>query len=88
MTRKHPAKWERLADGTYLGPPPRKKIVHRGKLVRADGAVVALCVYPALRVIDLRRATWTNRDEAGTCPRCRRIARALEAGRGSGGEGE
>jgi len=59
-----------MSDG-IPGPAPREKRVHMAKLIRSDGAVVALCVFPALRVIDLRRSTWTNRPWAVTCRRCR-----------------
>lgn len=52
------------------------KRVHMAKLVRNDGAVVALCVFPELRVINLRRATWTTRPEAVTCPRCLHLLEA------------
>jgi hypothetical protein len=49
--------------------PFKTKPVHRAKLIRDDGGVSPLCA-PRPRVIDLTRATWTNRDDAVTCARC------------------
>lgn len=49
-----------------------KRLIHRGDKIRADGAVSALC-FSSPRAIDLGRATWTNRDDAVTCPKCRRL---------------
>lgn len=54
---------------------PKKRTVHRADKIRSDGAVSALC-FSAPRAIDLGRATWTNRDEAVTCPKCLRILEA------------
>lgn len=48
------------------------KIVHRAKLINSDGVVSPLCAKRP-RAIDLRRASWTNRDGAVTCPRCRKL---------------
>lgn len=45
------------------------KLIHRAKLIRQDGGVSPLCAVRP-RVIDLRRATWTNRDQAVTCKKC------------------
>jgi hypothetical protein len=39
---------------------PQPKLVHRGKLVRADGVVSPLCA-DSPRPIDLKRHSWTNR---------------------------
>lgn len=47
---------------------PKPKIYHRAYLMSAQG-VSALC-FRRPRSIDLRRATWTNRDEAVTCKKC------------------
>lgn len=45
------------------------KVIHRAKHIREDGAVSPLCA-KIPRAIDLSRATWSNRDEAVTCPKC------------------
>jgi hypothetical protein len=58
--------------------PLKPKTVHRGTHVNAEGGVKALC-YGVPRAIDLTRATWTNRDEAVTCPKCRRIIASAKA---------
>ncbi len=49
----------------------RKKVTHMAASVRDDGAVSALC-FNGQRPIDLTKATWTIREEAVTCPRCRK----------------
>lgn len=54
------------------------KIYHRGDKVDPKGNVSALC-FAAPRPIDLRRALWTNRDEAVTCQKCRRLIAARSA---------
>jgi hypothetical protein len=51
---------------------PNPKIYHRAKSIREDGAVSALC-FKQERPINLRIASWTNRDEAVTCPKCRAL---------------
>ena len=51
-----------------------KKILHRAAKIRNDGAVSAKC-FASPHPIDLTRALWTIRDEAVTCPRCRRVMR-------------
>jgi hypothetical protein len=62
--------------GTTAAPKP--KLYHRAKLVDPDGRVSPLCAGDKPRAIDLRRASWTLRPEAVTCPRCRRLqARAV-----------
>ena len=48
---------------------PRQRTYHRAAKIREDGSVSALC-FKSPRAIDMRRATWTIRDEAVTCPRC------------------
>jgi hypothetical protein len=50
--------------------------VHRGHKASIKG-VSALC-FKRPRAIDLRVATWTNRDEAVTCPKCLAILAAKE----------
>jgi len=55
---------------------PNEKIVHRAKGIREDGAVSALC-FSRPRPIDLRRTTWTNRDEAVTCRKCLAVMNAV-----------
>jgi len=49
---------------------PRKKIYHRAMFIDPDGNVSALC-FRTPHAIDLKKALWTNRDEAVTCPRCK-----------------
>jgi hypothetical protein len=51
------------------GPAPKPKRYHYAAKIRSDGQVSALCFDPP-HAIDLRRASWTNRREAVTCPRC------------------
>lgn len=46
-----------------------RRRLHFAKFVRADGAVSALC-FTKPRAIDLRRASWTLRRHATTCPAC------------------
>jgi len=46
------------------------KRVHRANFINDEGGVSALCSATP-KPIDLRRATWTNRDDAVTCPRCK-----------------
>lgn len=53
-------------------PYPNPKTYHRGDKINQHGGVSALC-FAKPRAIDLRRALWTNRDEAVTCPKCRLI---------------
>jgi len=52
----------------------RCRIVHRAHLVNSNGGVSPLCAKKP-RVLDLRRATWTNRDGSVTCPRCLALMR-------------
>jgi hypothetical protein len=54
----------------YVGSSSRAKLIHRASLIRSDGSVSAKC-FAKPKPIDLKRATWTNRDEAVTCPKCR-----------------
>ena len=51
-------------------PASKPKVIHRGVLVNPDGGVSPLCAAKP-RAIDLKRATWTHRDAAVTCKRCR-----------------
>ena len=51
------------------------RIYHLAKRIRDDGAVSALC-FVRDRKIDLSRSSWTIRDEAVTCPNCRKIIEA------------
>jgi hypothetical protein len=52
----------------------RPKVYHRAAKINANGDVSALC-FKSPRPIDLSRSMWTIRDEAVTCPRCRRLMR-------------
>jgi len=54
------------ADGMVTRKP---KIVHRARLMNPSGGVSPACAKRPY-TINLKRATWTNRDEAVTCPRC------------------
>jgi hypothetical protein len=53
-----------------IGPTPREKRVHFAAKVNENGDVSALCS-PTPRPINLRRSTWTLREEAVDCPLCR-----------------
>jgi hypothetical protein len=53
---------------------PRQRTYHRATKIREDGSVSALC-FKSPRAIDMRRATWTIRDEAVTCPKCLEVTR-------------
>ena len=48
------------------------KIYHRADKMDPDGNVSALC-FKRPKAIDLSKASWTIRDEAVTCPKCRKI---------------
>ena len=48
---------------------PTGRVVHRAKMIAPNGDVSALC-FARPHPIDLSQATWTNRDEAVTCPKC------------------
>jgi hypothetical protein len=50
----------------------RIKIVHRAKHIRQDGAVSPLCAATP-RVLNLRIASWTMRDDAVTCSKCKKL---------------
>ena len=47
------------------------KVYHMANLINRDGGVSPLCSNKP-RVIDLKKASWTNRREAVTCPRCKK----------------
>lgn len=54
------------------------KIYHFPKSINRDGGVYALCAAKS-QVINLRKASWTNRREGVTCPRCKkRLAEAAK----------
>ena len=55
-----------------FGAKPPVRPIHMGKLVSPEGHVSPLCA-KVPRPIDLEKATWTNRPEAVTCPRCKRL---------------
>jgi hypothetical protein len=42
---------------------------HRANLIDEHGNVSALC-FARPRAIDMKRASWTNCDDAVTCPKC------------------
>ncbi len=54
---------------TFEGPAPKAKVYHRADKIAPNGDVSALC-YQRPRPIDLRKASWTIRDEGVTCPKC------------------
>ncbi len=64
--------------GTFIGSPPRKRIVHRGAKINQRGGVSPLCAKTP-RALDLSKATWVLRDEAVTCPKCLRLIAARYA---------
>jgi hypothetical protein len=48
------------------------KTIHMAALISPDGKVAALCAGTiAPRPINLRKASWTNREQAVTCPGCK-----------------
>jgi hypothetical protein len=49
--------------------PRKPKKYHWGAKINANGDVSALC-FEKPRAINLSRASWTNRKEAVTCPKC------------------
>lgn len=53
------------------------KIIHRGTMVDPDGNVSALC-FRTPHAIDLRKASWTTRDEAVTCSKCQLVMKHRE----------
>lgn len=55
----------------------RTKVYHRAALIHPNGSVSALC-FKTPHAIDLSKATWTNRDEAVTCPKCLRLMEAKQ----------
>ena len=46
-----------------------QRAYHRAHLIDSNGHCSALC-YQRPRLIDLRKALWTIRDEAVTCRKC------------------
>lgn len=52
----------------------KKKICHFAAKVNERGDVSAFC-YTRPRPVDLRVANWTNRTEAVTCTKCRKLLR-------------
>lgn len=58
-------------DGIF-GPAPRRKIVHRAKMVSPEGHISPLCAKQP-RPIDLSIASWTIVDRHVTCRRCRSL---------------
>jgi hypothetical protein len=47
-------------------------IVDMGAKINDAGEVSALC-FKTPHAIDLKRSRWTNRKEAVTCPKCKRL---------------
>lgn len=58
-------------SGPIPGPAPRRRLVHMAAQIRDDGAVSALCYSEPKRIP--YTATWTNRPEAVTCQKCKRL---------------
>lgn len=61
-------------------PLPPTRPYHRGTLINQRGGVSVLC-FASPRAINLKRASWTNRDEAVTCPKCLALMRLRPAAR-------
>ena len=55
---------------------PNPKIYHFGCAINDNGDVAALC-FSRHRAINLKVASWTNRPQAVTCPKCRKLLAAL-----------
>ncbi len=55
----------------------RTRVYHRAALI-SDAGVSALC-FKRPHPIDLRRESWTLRDDGATCPKCRAIIAARKA---------
>lgn len=58
-----------------------RKVYHRAKHIATDGSgnVSALC-FKKPRPIDLKKAMWTTRDDAVTCPACIKAISDRQAG--------
>lgn len=54
---------------------------HRAVGINNRGSVTALC-FRSPRAINLKVATWTNRDEAVTCPKCLALLHEYRASKG------
>ncbi len=52
-----------------IAPAPKPKTLHMAKHINQQGEVSPLCA-PKPRALDLKKAGWTNRKEAVTCPKC------------------
>lgn len=65
------------------GPAPRRKPVHMVAYMNDAGEASALCFYNP-HPINLRKATWTTRWEAVTCPQCKRARPRAYASTGNG----
>jgi hypothetical protein len=61
------------------------KFYHRAHLMDDRGNVSALC-FKFPRAISGRRASWTIRDEAVTCPKCLTVLALIRVVRGGGEE--
>jgi hypothetical protein len=48
------------------------KIIHKAKLISNNGNVSPLCSTKP-RKLSLAKESWTNRNEAVTCKKCKRI---------------
>ena len=57
-----------------MSPEPLcgEKLYHRADKINKDGGVSGLC-FKRPRAINLRKALWTIRDEATTCPKCLKV---------------
>jgi len=55
-------------------------IYHWASKINSDGDVSALCYVKPRAINYARGQSWTNREEAVTCPRCRRLLRAKKEG--------
>jgi hypothetical protein len=57
------------------------RLVHMAGMLNRNGEMSARC-YKRPRPINLKRATWTTRLPAVTCPRCNRLARKARQEKG------
>lgn len=67
---------DEITAGAVADPRRAMKVCHKARHVSDRGNVSALC-YSKPRAINLSRASWTLRDEAVTCRRCRALIKAV-----------
>lgn len=62
-----------IGSMTFKPRPPKKQ--HWAAKINGNGDVSALC-FAKPRPINLRVASWTNRADAVTCPKCQKMLAA------------